>query len=165
MELELQRFHNQQSAGGLHAWPAEQRSAGKPLAVALREKYYGLYVQDDYQITRGLDLHVGVRWEPIFRNTTSPAEVRTSPYRRFWLDKCPPCIPTLRLACYSTGTREFPLTYANRSYDDFAPRVGSAWDPNGKGTQSFRGSYGIFFDKAESYTQRDWGLEAPGGVR
>jgi hypothetical protein len=45
----------------------------------------------------------------------------------------------------------------------FAPRVGLAWDPSGKGVQSLRASYGIFFDEPETFTARDFGASAPWG--
>jgi hypothetical protein len=38
-----------------------------------------------------------------------------------------------------------------------------AWDPSGKGTNSLRGSYGIFFDTPETFTARDLGASPPWG--
>ena len=39
-------------------------SQGNPVQIALRERYYGAYFQDDIQVRKGLNIHVGVRWEP-----------------------------------------------------------------------------------------------------
>src|ERR1019366_3734572 len=35
-----------------------------PEMESLRQKYYGLYVQDDFKVNRKLNIHYGVRWEP-----------------------------------------------------------------------------------------------------
>ena len=61
------------------------------------------------------------------------------------------------------GDPGIPEAYANTNWLGLAPRFGLAWDPTGKGTQSLRASFGIFFDSPESYTNRDWGLAAPWG--
>jgi hypothetical protein len=59
------------------------------------------------------------------------------------------------------GDAGIPSAYANGSWADFTPRVGLAWDPTGKGRQSVRVSYGIYFDTPESFTDRDFGQSAP----
>jgi hypothetical protein len=144
---------------------------GKPISViqsglvviGLREKYTGLYFQDEVQLNKRLNVHVGVRWEPSlpeydeagrgnhFSKSAFEAGTKTTVY-----NNAPPGL-------FFRGDPGIPKGYANGSWDDFAPRVGFAWDPTGKGQESVRASYGIFFDQPESYTDRDFSLAAPWG--
>jgi hypothetical protein len=131
--------------------------------IALREKYVGLYFQDDIQVTKHLNVHAGIRWEPSlpeydaagrgnhFSEPAFVAGTKTSLYTN-----APPGL-------LFHGDPGIPKAYANGSYDDFAPRIGFAWDPTGNGKESVRASYGIFFDQPESYTDRDFSLAAPWG--
>jgi len=144
---------------------------GKPISlidsglvrIALREKYVGLYVEDQYQMTKKLNIHVGVRWEPSlpeydeagrgnhFSLPAYKAGTITNVYQN-----APPGLQYV-------GDPGIPKGYANGSWIGFAPRFGFAWDPTGKGAESVRGSYGVFFDEPESYTDRDFALASPWG--
>ncbi len=144
---------------------------GKPISlidsglvqIGLREKYVGLYVEDQYQFTKRLNVHLGVRWEPSlpeydeagrgnhFSQSAFQAGTVTSVYA-----KAPPGLQY-------HGDPGIPKAYANGNWVGFAPRFGFAWDPTGNGAESIRGAYGIFFDQPESYTDRDFSLAAPWG--
>ena len=138
-------------------------SDGNPNQAGLREKYWGAYGQDDIQLAKNLNVHVGVRWEPSlpehdvygrgnhFDLAEYAAGDKTSVYAN-----APPGL-------FFHGDPGIPLAYANGSYADFAPRVGLAWDPTGSGKQSIRASYGIFFDTPESFTDADIGTSSPWG--
>jgi Carboxypeptidase regulatory-like domain len=133
------------------------------VVIGLREKYYGAYFQDDIQLTKRLNVHAGVRWEPSvpehdaagrgnhFSLPAFTAGTKTTVYQN-----APPGL-------LFHGDPGIPSAYANGSWDDFAPRVGFAWDPTGTGEESVRASYGIFFDQPESYTDRDFALASPWG--
>jgi hypothetical protein len=131
--------------------------------VDLRQKYIGAYFEDGFQVTARLNIHAGVRWEPSlpehdalargnhFSQADFVAGNKTSIY-----NNAPPGL-------FFYGDKGIPKSYANGNYHDFAPRIGFAFDPTGKGTESIRGSYGIFFDQPESFTIRDFGISAPWG--
>ncbi len=138
-------------------------SDANPNQAGLRQKYWGAYGQDDIQLAKNLDVHVGVRWEPSlpehdvygrgshFDLTSYVAGQKTTVY-----NNAPPGL-------FFYGDPGIPLAYARGSYLDFAPRVGVAWDPSGKGKESIRASYGIFFDTPESFTDADFGTSSPWG--
>jgi hypothetical protein len=129
----------------------------------LRQKYIGAYFQDDFQATRNLNLHAGLRWEPLlpeydaggrgnsFSMANFTAGTRTGLYTN-----APP-----GLLFY--GDAGIPKAYGRGSRVDLAPRFGFAWDPSGVGKESVRGSYGVFFDQPESYTNSVFALDAPWG--
>lgn len=131
--------------------------------IALREKYIGLYFQDNIQLNKKLNVHAGVRWEP-----SLPEYDAAGRGNHFSL---PDFIAGTKTSVYTNappgllfhGDPGIPKAYANGSMADFAPRVGFAWDPTGRGVESVRASYGIFFDQPESYTDRDFGLASPWG--
>jgi len=132
-----------------------------PVQIGLREKYYAAYFQDNIQLTKRLNVHAGVRWEP-----STPEHDAAGRGNSFQL---PAFIAGTKTNVYQNappgllfyGDPGIPRAYANGSWDDFAPRVGLAWDPTGTGKESVRASYGIFFDQPESYTDRDFSLDAP----
>jgi hypothetical protein len=142
---------------------ANTAQQGSPFQIGLREKYWGAYVQDDIRVAKGLTLHAGVRWEP-----SLPEHDILDRGSHFSL---PAFLAGQKSSVYSNspagllfhGDPGIPAAYANSNWLGFVPRVGLAWDPSGKGTQSLRASYGIFFDQPETFTARDFGASAPWG--
>jgi Carboxypeptidase regulatory-like domain/TonB dependent receptor len=142
---------------------ANSAQQGSPFQIGLRQKYWGAYVQDDIRLAKGLTFHAGVRWEP-----SLPEHDILDRGSHFSL---PAFLAGHRSSKYTNspagllfnGDQGIPASYANANYAGFAPRVGLAWDPSGKGKQSLRTSYGIFFDEPETFTARDFGASAPWG--
>ena len=125
------------------------------------EKYIGAYFEDDVQLNRKLNVHAGVRWEPSLPETQQynlgdhfDQAAFTAGTKSTVFTNAPPGL-------FYYGDKGIPKAYANGSYDDFAPRVGFAWDPSGRGRESIRSSYGIFFDEPESYTNAGFPLAPP----
>jgi hypothetical protein len=82
------------------------------------------FIQDSWRITRNLTLNYGVRYDveltPTFAATT----------------------PLAQKAQDALGiTQGIP-----RDYNNFAPRIGLAWDPTGNGKTVIRSSFGLFYD-------------------
>ena len=155
--------------GSLSSVPIADFMIGRPNSLldsntsvlALREKYYGLYFQDEFQVNKKLSIHAGVRWEP-----SLPEHDAAGRGQHFSL---PAFIAGQKTSTYANapagllyhGDPGIPASYANGSYADFAPRIGLAWDPAGNGKQSIRASYGIFFDTPPSYTDKDFAAAPP----
>ncbi len=131
--------------------------------IGLRQRYFGMYFQDDFKVGKRLNMHLGVRWEPetpqydiagrgqYFSQDAFVAGQKTSLY-----SNAPPGL-------FYHGDPGIPRSYAKSRYLDFAPRFGLAWDPTGSGNTSIRASYSIFFDTPMSFTARDWANAAPWG--
>ena len=86
------------------------------------------YIQDDFRILPNLTLNLGLRYEYV----TLPSER----YGRM------ANVLHLRDLTSTIG----PEIFKNPSGDDFAPRIGLAWDPTGSGDYSIRAGFGVFHD-------------------
>ncbi|HZQ55870.1 MAG TPA: carboxypeptidase regulatory-like domain-containing protein [Bryobacteraceae bacterium] len=138
-------------------------SIGNPFEIALRQKYWGAYVQDDVRVSKSLNVHAGVRWEPSLPEHDTLGRGGHFSMADFLRGRKSSVYPNAPAGLMYYGDPGIPKSYANGSWLDFAPRVGLAWDPTGKGAESIRASYGIFFDTPETFTARDWGLMTPWG--
>jgi hypothetical protein len=90
------------------------------------QSLFGLYLQDDWKMTRKLTVNLGVRYEPL----TSVSEKNGN-----W--------SMLRNLTDTTAFLGNPIV-GNNSLRNFSPRVGIVWDPFGEGKTSIRSGFGIF---------------------
>ncbi len=136
---------------------------GNPFEIGLRQKYWGAYVQDDVRVSKKLNVHVGLRWEPNLAEHDILGRGGHFSLPAFLAGQKSSVYTNAPAGMSFYGDSSVPQSYAYDSWLGFAPRIGFAWDPTGKGTQSIRSSYGIFYDTPETFTARDWGLMAPWG--
>ncbi len=116
-----------------------------------RQSYYGLYAQDSYRFRPNLTLNFGVRWEPYF-----PAADR---YNRgshfdpaaFAAGTVSTVFPTAPPGLFYCGDAQTPCSYVQNHWANFSPRVGFNWDPRGKGQETIRAGYGLFYDNPEEF--------------
>ena len=98
-----------------------------------------LYAQDDWQITRRLNLNVGIRWEvfaPFLGDNT---------FGTFAPGVQSTVVPAAPIGLLYEGDAGIPQGLYNTSYLNFAPRVGFAYDVYGDGKTSLRGGFGLFY--------------------
>ena len=88
---------------------------------------FGLYAQDEYQVTPHLTLNGGLRYE-----------FTTMPRDKYGRDSA---LPDLTAAAPTTGQ-----LYENSTYKNISPRGGFAWDVFGDGRTALRGGYGLYFN-------------------
>jgi hypothetical protein len=98
---------------------------------------HSFFFQDDWKVNRKLTLNVGVRYE-LFGPPTELSGYQGT------LDQIANIGPTANIDGMSVVKR--PKFY-NRDKNDFAPRIGFAWDPTGSGKTAIRGSYGLYYDR------------------
>jgi hypothetical protein len=131
--------------------------------IGLRQKYVGLYFQDDIKVNKRLNMHVGVRWEPSLPENDIAGRGAYFSLPAFLAGTKTGKYTNAPAGLLFHGDPGIPKSYVNSRYLDFAPRFGLAWDPAGNGKLSVRASYSIFFDTPESFTARDWANGTPWG--
>ena len=137
--------------------------------------YIGLYAQDNWKINSRLTLNYGIRWEPYLNGRIVNDKVTHFNMADFLANVHSAIYPNAPAgtlfpgdAGFKTGGRPNYTTWNN-----WAPRVGLAWDPSGNGKTLIRASWGIFYDMPQSLfyynysTEPLWGeaitLTAPAG--
>ncbi len=111
------------------------------------EKGYTLsgFVQDDWRITRNLNINIGLRYD--YQQPPYERNCGTSNFNPYGVNSQVNLLGEMQYAC-----KDYGKTYLLPSYRDFGPRIGLAWDPWGKGKTVFRAGYAIFYPSTFNIT-------------
>lgn len=106
-------------------------------SLAASQRYYAWYLQDDWKIRRNLTMNLGLRWE-----YQSPWTDRFNQLGFFDPDYPDPVTKQKGLLRF-TGRDGAPRTQSNPDKNNFAPRLGLAWQF--RRNMVVRAGYGLFF--------------------
>jgi hypothetical protein len=115
------------------------------------------YVQDNFRVTRKLTLNIGLRWEPYlpwhdaFNNEVADFRPGLQSHR----------FPNAPVGLLFAGDPGVPWRGSNASPNDWAPRIGLAYDPTGKGRMAIRAAYGIFYEAPNSIIANRFEVSPP----
>jgi len=117
-------------------------SYGGPLNGSDVNRYFlyntlGFYAQDDYRMSPRFTVNMGLRYE--FMTTPWEANGRQYALRNLKTDST--VLPGGELSAWIPGP-----VIQNKTYWNFSPRVGFAWDVFGDGKTAVRGGGGIYYD-------------------
>ena len=120
---------------------------GVPNTTFTYKWYHGLYGQDTWKLTPRLTLNLGLRWEPFLPQGFTNGAVYNYSFDRFLQGVHSTVFKKAPAGLLYAGDPGFNgKTGVNNRYDQFAPRVGLAFDPKGDGKTSIRASFGVFYD-------------------
>lgn len=111
---------------------------------------YNLYLQDDYHASRRLTLNLGISYDPLF-----PWVDQKNRVEQFSI---PNYLSGVHSGVYTNAPRGLlfpgdpgvPKGGIGGSFNNFAPRVGFAYDLTGDGRASLRGGFGVFYDAIQN---------------
>jgi hypothetical protein len=120
-----------------------------------RNRYAGLFAQDNWRIRPHLNLNYGLRWDVI-----SPWSEKYNQLQTLVLGEQSRVYPGAPAGLVFPGDPGVPRTLAPTKYNSFAPRIGVAYSPDwhdgllakifgGPGKTSIRAGYGLFYTAFE----------------
>ena len=112
-----------------------------------RLNYMGLYVQDAWKATSRLTVDAGIRWEPSIPVYSKNGYVLHFDPAAFAAGQKSSVYVNAPAGLMFPGDAGYPgKSVGDKRWNNFAPRIGLAWDPQGNGQTSVRAAYGIFYD-------------------
>ena len=126
---------------------------GKPRSLDQASPYdrvvkgynFYLFVQDDYRVSRRLTLNLGLRFELV--RPYHHVHDWTNTYREGQKSTVTPAAPP---GMVFPGDDGISRGLVPVDKNNFAPRLGLAWDPRGNGSLSIRAAYGLFYEDFRS---------------
>jgi hypothetical protein len=114
------------------------------------ERYHnvGLYAQDNWKLTPHLTLNYGLRWEPYIGGSMPLGYVMHFDRALFDQNVHSSVYPNAPAGVLFPGDPGFDTNGrpSHTKLNDFAPRLGVVWDPQGNGRMTVRASWGILYD-------------------
>jgi hypothetical protein len=138
----VQGYTNNSLANFLLGKPDIFTQAGGDFTRDLRGWELGSYAQDEYRISSTLTLNYGVRYE-----ITTPFRDIHNRMMEFAPGHQSTVYPGAPNGLLFPGDSGVPDTIAPVFKNDWAPRVGFAWDPFKNSRTVIRSAYGIFYDE------------------
>jgi hypothetical protein len=115
-----------------------------------RQYYDSLYAQDSWKIHPRLTLNYGLRWEPYLSPYNNRGENEHFDLNLFKQNVHSQVFANAPAGLVFPGDPQYTSgKYFNGPrWAKFYPRVGLAWDPEGKGRMTIRAAYGMYGDRA-----------------
>jgi hypothetical protein len=105
------------------------------------------YIQDNWRVGHGLQINLGLRWDPFIPQHDKYGYAAQFDQGLFDSGKVSSVYTKAPAGLTFPGDAGYPGMSNNfPRYFDFAPRIGLVYDPRGKGTETIRAGYGVFYD-------------------
>jgi hypothetical protein len=126
---------------------------GKPVSLDQASPYERLvkgwdwyaFVQDDFRVSNKLTINLGLRYQ-YFQPYNSVRD-RTNTFRQGQQSQITPGAP---VGMVFPGDPGISRGLVEGDKNNFAPRLGVAWDPRGDGRLSIRAAYGLYYEDFRS---------------
>lgn len=112
----------------------------------------GIYAQDSWKINSRLTLNYGLRWEPYLAGSFPLGQVSHFNMSDFLNNVHSTIYPNAPAGTLYSGDSGFQTGNRpnNTTWNNWAPRIGLAWDPTGSGKTLIRASWGILYDMPQT---------------
>jgi hypothetical protein len=116
-----------------------------PSAISTSNRYrdFAWYGQDSWKLTPRFTANLGLRWEYYGVQHSKQASASSN----FYPGRGTNFFEQVRNGQIFTAPTSPVGSLYRPDYNNFAPRIGFAWDPIGAGTTALRGGYGIGFER------------------
>ena len=122
----------------------------------IRSKYYGAFFQDEWHVRKNLVLTLGVRYEYSSPKVDTQARAFSLNY-----GQKSAVFTNAPTGLLFPGDKNAPFGANYPDKNDWAPRLGFAWDPRGDGKTSIRGGAGMFYDILKAEDNLQYNGQAP----
>ena len=122
-------------------------SQGNPNVGYSRKWYLGIYGADTWKVSPRFTVNIGLRWEPYLPTIIANGNVYNFDLNSFLNGTRSQVFSQAPPGVFYSGDQGVPFkTGVNQRWPLFAPRLGLAWDPTGKGNTSIRAAFGVNHD-------------------
>jgi hypothetical protein len=130
-----------------------------------RYQYFAAYAQDSWKATSHLTVNYGLRWEPYIGGAMATGYVSHFDPAMFAQNLHSTVYPNAPAGLLFPGDPGFNTNDrpSHTKLNDFAPRVGIVWDPQGGGRMTIRASAGLFYDLPHTLFSYGFSEEPPWG--
>jgi hypothetical protein len=123
-----------------------------------------IYAQDNWKLSHRLQVNLGIRWDPFIPQHQMYGYASQFDVSKFYSGAVSTVYKNAPPGLTFPGDPGFPgLSDTSPRYADFAPRFGFVFDPRGKGTETVRGGYGMFYDSSYLWNTLHVPLNPPWG--
>ncbi|HEY7839098.1 MAG TPA: carboxypeptidase-like regulatory domain-containing protein [Terriglobales bacterium] len=124
-----------------------------------------VYFQDAWHASSRLTVNYGVRWQPFFPQHSKYAYASDFNLANYTAGKTSAIFPNAPPGVTFPGDAGFNgHSDTENSLNQWAPTVGIAWDPSGRGAESIRAGYGIAYDSSVLWNTMHVVLNPPWGA-
>lgn len=125
----------------------------------------GLYAQDSWKFNSHLTINYGLRWEPYLAGSIDKGWLTHYSQANFNGGIHSGVYPNAPVGLLFPGDPGFQTGDKpnNTRWNNFAPRLGIAWDPKGDGRMVIRGSFGILYDMPHTLFYYNYSSQQPWG--